>query len=287
MEGYNSKQKLYIFVAIAIFVVVNLLAVVFALPYLDKGSVKGIYTDSINDSVLISGNLDKPIQLETNKDISNNSDSLYIKELNYTLFALPQSNLNIQNLNLININSGIYYIETHSDITLFKKIKLKVSAGSRVIFDAEEGNIYVLKGQIEVLGQTYNAGFTFNLNSQDLLGNLIDKTQLLSTNKVKELNKLIATKSLFIPELNFLSTPALELKDNLTEITTDTSSYIIQGTVSPLSHVYVNHSEATVDANGTFSQKVDLKNGINDFQVSVVDEVSNTKSTNVKIILNY
>ena len=286
MEGYNSKQKLYIFIAVAIFIIINLLALVFALPFLNKGSVKGIYTDSLNESVFVDGNIEKPFEIETNKDISNNSKSSYIKNINYSFIALPQSNFNIKDFNTIKVTSGIYYFETQNELNINKDLTFTIANASRVIFDSDEGNIYVLKGSIVLLDTTLNAGYVVNINAKELSSNLIDKGQLLSTNKVKEINKILASKSLFIPELNFNSIPELELKDNLTEITTSYPSSVIEGTVSSSSKVYINKKEATILEDGTFKMVVSLKEGINDFKLDVVDEVANTLSTNIKIVFN-
>ncbi|MEO6728900.1 MAG: hypothetical protein ABIM99_03180 [Candidatus Dojkabacteria bacterium] len=285
MEGYNSKQKLYISIAIGIFIIINILALIFALPFLNKGSVKGLYTDSVNASVFINGNIEKQVKFESDKNIENKDSSLYIKNINFTLFALPQAVLDIEG-NQIEIVSGIYYLDTSNETIVSKDFDITISANSRVIIDAQEGNVYVLKGKAILLDKTINAGFVLNYNATTLSSNLLDKGQLLSTNKAKELNKLIATKSLFIPELNFVSIPSLELKDNVLEINAVYPLYKIEGTVNPLSHVYIGDTEATILEDGSFFVNVNLKNGINNFQINVVDEVSNTLSQEIKIILN-
>lgn len=287
MGEYNSKQKLYIGIAISIFIVINILALVFALPYLNKGSVKGIYTSNQVENVLVNGNLERVAPLDSNNQISNGDSALFIQNPEFTLAALPQSTLGVVNTNKINVTEGIFFLEASTEITLHKDIDITVSSKSRLIFDSNEGNIYVLKGSVTLLGLKTNAGYVTNINSKDLATNLIDKTQLLSTNKAKELNKLLLQKTQFIPEINYISKPELSIKDNIFEITTSDSKYKIEGEVSAQSHVYINSKEASVNEDGEFYLTVNLNSGINQFKVEVVDEVANTTSTNLNIILNY
>lgn len=283
MEGYNSKQRLYVFIAIGIFITINIIAVVLALPYLNKGSVKGIFTDSLTETVLVEGNIQKPVNLETNKEIFN-STSLFVKNINYTFGALPQSSFNIQEFNKIQLITGIYYFDTVSELTLINKFNITVAQGSRIVVDTQEGNIYVLKGNISILNNVVPAGFAIRVNSENISKVALDKTLLLSTNKIKEFNTLLASKSLFIPELNFVATPSLEFENNLLEVSSINPIYVLNGTVSELSKLYINGEEVLVNEDGAFTQNVNLVPGINNIEVTVVDEVANTLTKTVKII---
>lgn len=282
MEGYNSKQKMYITIAVTVFIVINLIAVVLALPYLNKGSVKGIYTDSLSASSLINGNIEKELTIKQDENISTREDSLYLNNVNFKLLALPQADLRVEG-NYLNINSGIYYLESISEVLIKSKIDFRINPDSKVFFDSLEGNIYILSGSVDAFARTFYAGFAVNLNSTEFQNNIFDKTTLLLTNKAKEMNALLAKKTLFVPELNFIATPNIEIANNILEETVSTSFYKVEGKVDASSHVFINYNLIEISTAGEFSSVVDLNEGLNNINVTIVDEVGNTKQVFLNI----
>ena len=63
--------------------------------------------------------------------------------------------------------------------------------------------------------------FFLNKNTKDLSALPANKLSLLSSNKAKELSKALLTNGLFVPEFNFVSTPTLNLDNNVFEITSN------------------------------------------------------------------
>lgn len=287
MQGYNSKQKLYIFLAIGIFIIINLIGFLLAIPTLFQGKVQGVFTDNTSEAILINGEITKKFNPIENEDISTNTETLFLRNVNFTFLALPQSKISFGDIDSANVQFGVGYIENYTNFDLrLKDWSIALSPSSKVIFDSSEGTITVLKGNVKIAGKEFYTGFIASLNDPELKPSVINKDSLFSTNKVKEINKILIGKTIFLPEINFNSKPVLDIAGNLQEIITNESIYRISGNTSKLNSVYVNNQQVEVNQDGQFSKILELNSGINYFGITVVDELASTSTKNIKIILN-
>ncbi|MEP7103227.1 MAG: hypothetical protein ABI721_00775 [Candidatus Dojkabacteria bacterium] len=287
MPSYNYKQKLYIALAIGIFLTINLIGFLLAIPTLFPGKVQGSFTDNTSEAVLINGEITKKFNPTENEEISTNTETLFLRNVNFIFLALPQSKTSFGDIDSANVQFGVGYIENYTEFDLrLKDWSITLSPSSKVIFDSSEGTITVLKGSIKIAGKEFYAGFIASLNDPELKPSVINKDNLFSTNKAKEINKILISKTIFLPEINFNSKPLLNIAGNQQEIITNENVYRISGNTSKLNSVYINNQPIEVNQNGEFSKVLPLSKGINYFEITVVDELASTYTKNIKIILN-
>lgn len=276
MKTYNSKQKSLIYIAIAIFILVNLVSVVLAIVKFNAPDVKGISTgatDYFVDGRIINENFSQSV------NILSKTEPVLIDNDSAQILMIAHSEVQYLEPNTFQAARGFVYVEAKQDL-IISNVELPQS--SRILVDPIENRVYVLRGSVKFHEQEIKKGNIIDLQTLDIIP--LNKAELLETNKAKEINDSLLSFALFVNELNVNSQPtiaSLNIENNMmvTEWTLP-----ITGKTEGENELYLNNQLVSVNTDGRFFVEIELGLGINVVELRAVD--SNANSTIQTLIVN-